>query len=167
MADPTTYRSKSEKTAFDKVLQGFAKTKVGGYLFLTAFPAIDRRLIPLTKGRLRVGIGQTTCLLHCKGAKSGQPRHVPLLYTPRGRDVVLVASKAGATSHPAWYHNLKAHPDVEVDIFGERRAMRAREVQGAERDELWTLVNDNYDGYDVYQQRAGARRIPVMLLEPR
>lgn len=161
------YRGMAEKTPLDKAMLAFAKTKVGGFLFITVFPAIDKRLMPLTRGKVRVGIAQTTCLLHCRGAKSGQPRAVPLLYTPRGDDVVLVASKAGAQHHPAWYHNLKAHPDVEVDIFGERRKMRAREVEGAEREELWALVNDNYDGYTVYQQRAGDRKIPVMLLEPR
>jgi deazaflavin-dependent oxidoreductase (nitroreductase family) len=110
---------------------------------------------------------QPVLLLHARGAKTGQPRVTPLLYTPRGEDFVLVASKAGAERHPAWYHNLTAHPDVDVEVDGGLISVSAHEAEGAEREELWRLVNDNYSGYDVYQRRAGARRIPVMVLTPR
>ncbi len=161
------YRGQRDKSAFDRLSQRFARTKLGGKLFITVFPAIDKRLIPLTRGRLKIAVGQPICLVHTRGARSGQPRSTPLLYTPRGDAMVLVASKAGAERNPAWYHNLKANPDVDVDVGGRRRPMHAREVEGAERDELWALVNDNYDGYDTYQHRAGGRRIPVLLLEPR
>lgn len=161
------YRGQRDKSVYDRLSQRFARTKVGGKLFITVFPAIDKRLIPLTRGRLKIAMGQPICLVHTRGARSGQPRSTPLLYTPRGDAMVLVASKAGAERNPAWYHNLKANPDVDVDVGGRRRPMHAREVEGAERDELWALVNDNYDGYDTYQHRAGGRRIPVLLLEPR
>ena len=162
-----TYKGVAEKSALDKAMLRFAQTKLGGKLFITVFPAIDKRLMPLTRGRLKIGMGQTICLLHNRGARSGQPRVTPLLYTPRGESVVLVASKAGAEHHPAWYHNLNAHPDVEVEIDGVRRPMRAREAEDTERAELWDLVNDNYPGYATYQQRATTRRIPVLILEPR
>jgi deazaflavin-dependent oxidoreductase (nitroreductase family) len=91
----------------------------------------------------------------------------PVYYTARGDAIVLVASKAGAEHHPAWYHNLVAHPDVEIDLRGKRRQVRARVAEGAERDELWAIVNDNYNGYERYQERAGNRVIPVVVLEPR
>jgi F420H(2)-dependent quinone reductase len=162
-----TYRGMREKTALDRLLMGFARTRLGGLMFITVFPAIDKRLMPLTKGRLKVGISQPVLLLYARGAKSGKPRTTPLLYTPRGSDLVLVASKAGAAHNPAWYHNLKAHPDVEVEVDGEHLAVTAREASGAERDELWQLVNDNYVGYEDYRQRAGGREIPVMVLSPR
>jgi deazaflavin-dependent oxidoreductase (nitroreductase family) len=161
------FRPQAEKTRFDRIAQAFAKTRLGGWLFVTVFPAIDRKLIPWTRGRLMVAAGQPVLLLHTKGAKSGQPRVTPLLYTPHEGGYIIVASKAGATHHPAWYHNLRAHPDdIAVDIRGRRIAVRAREAQDAERDQLWRIVNDNYDGYDVYQHRAGARTIPVVVLEP-
>jgi F420H(2)-dependent quinone reductase len=162
-----TYRTQSEKTALDRALTRFARSRLGGLLFITVFPAIDKRLMPLTKGRIKMGLRQTVLLLHARGAKTGQPRVTPLLYTPRGEEFILVASKAGADHHPAWYHNLKAHPDVEVEVDGELTPVRAREAEGAEREELWRLVNDNYVGYEVYQQRAGGRRIPVMVLSAR
>lgn len=160
-------RTQAEKSRLDKALQAFAKTKLGGKLFITVFPAIDKRLMPLTGGRLRTGIGQPILLLHALGAKSGQPRTTPLLYCRNGDQIVLVASKAGAEKNPAWYHNLVAHPDIEIEVDGSRRSVHAREAEGAERDELWSLVNDVYNGYDVYAERAGSRRIPVMVLEPR
>ncbi len=160
-------RTQAEKSTLDKALQAFARTKLGGKLFITVFPAIDKRLMPLTGGRLRTGIGQQILLLHALGAKSGQPRTTPLLYCRDGDRIVLVASKAGAEKNPAWYHNLVAHPDVEIEVDGKRRPVHAREAEGAERDELWRLANDVYNGYDVYAERAGSRRIPVMVLEPR
>jgi deazaflavin-dependent oxidoreductase (nitroreductase family) len=122
------------------------------------FPAIDRKLIPLTRGRLKVALGQPILLLHTRGAKSGQPRTSPLLYTPHGDGFLVIASKAGAAQHPAWYHNIRAHPDAV--------AVQPRLVEGAERAQLWQEANDNYNGYATYQRRAGERIIPVVLLEP-
>jgi deazaflavin-dependent oxidoreductase (nitroreductase family) len=163
----TGFRPQQEKTRFDRIAQSFAKTRLGGWLFITVFPAIDRRLIPWTRGRVMIAVGQPMLLLHTRGAKSDRPRTTPLLYTPHGGGYVVVASKAGATHHPAWYHNLRAHPDaVAVDIRGRRIAVRPRVLDGEEREQVWRLVNDNYDGYDVYQQRAGVRTIPVVMLEP-
>jgi len=161
------YRGQSEKTAVDRLMARFAYTRLGGLLFITVFPAIDKRVMRLSKGRVKVAMGQTVLLLHALGARSGQPRETPLLYTPHGEDFILVASKAGAEHNPAWYHNLKAHPDVEVELDGQRVPVRAREAEGSEREELWRVVNDNYLGYQVYQRRAGRREIPVMVLSPR
>src|SRR4051812_36333716 len=98
------YRPQADKTSFEKVLQAFAQTPVGGRLFISVFPAIDRRLIPLTRGRLSTGLGQPIVLLHARGAKSGVERTTPLLATKQHDLIILVASKAGATSHPAWFH---------------------------------------------------------------
>jgi deazaflavin-dependent oxidoreductase (nitroreductase family) len=106
-------------------------------------------------------------LLHTRGARSGEPRTTPLLYTPYGDAVVVVASKAGAQHHPAWYHNVRRHPDdIEIEIAGVRTPVRARVVDGPERDRLWERVNDNYNGYDTYEARAAGRTIPVIVLEP-
>ena len=163
----TGYRPQAQKTRYDKLAQAFARTRLGGWLFIRVFPAIDRRLIPLTKGRLMVAVGQPILLLHTRGAKSGQPRTTPLLYTPHDGGYVIVASKAGAAHHPAWYHNLRAHPgDVAIDVGGKRIAVRPREADPDERERLWRLVNDNYNGYEVYQRRATGRTIPVVVLEP-
>ena len=116
------YKPQAQKTAVDKALQSFAQTRLGGKLFISVFPAIDRRLLPLTRGRLSTGLGQPVVLLHVRGAKSGAERTVPLLATKQDDLVVLIASKAGAVKHPAWFHNVKANPDVEVTLRGRARA---------------------------------------------
>ena len=87
------FRAQRDKTPFDKLAQAFARTRLGGWLFVNVFPVIDRRLIPLTGGRLAVAVGQPMLLLHTRGARSGQPRSTPLLYTRHGRGYVVVASK--------------------------------------------------------------------------
>ena len=161
------YRPQAEKTRLQKVLQRFAQTPLGGKLFITVFPAIDRRLMPLTHGRLSTGLGQPIVLLHARGAKTGVERTTPLLATKTGEQIIVVASKAGAVKHPAWYHNVRANPEVEVSVDGERRPMQARTAAGNERERLWAVVCDNYSGYATYQRRAGSREIPVVVLEPR
>lgn len=160
------YRPQAEKSAFEKVLQAFAQTRLGGRLFITVFPAIDRRLMPLTRGKLSTGLGQPVVLLHARGAKSGVERTTPLLATKHGDLVLLVASKAGAAKHPAWLHNVRANPEVELSIDGQRRRMRARIAEGEERERLWAMACDNYSGYETYQRRAGERVIAVVALEP-
>jgi deazaflavin-dependent oxidoreductase (nitroreductase family) len=161
------YRPQSEKTRADRLLQAFAQTRLGGWLFVTVFPAIDRRLIPWSKGRLSTGLGQTYVLLHTRGARSGLERVTPLLGTKTGDRIVLVASKAGAVHHPSWFYNVRANPDVGVTIGDARHAMRARVAEGEERDRLWAIVCDHYSGYAVYQRRSGSRIIPVVVLEAR
>jgi deazaflavin-dependent oxidoreductase (nitroreductase family) len=160
------YRPQRQKSRLDRALQAFARTRAGGWLFVNVFPVIDRWLIPRTHGRLRVAMGQPILLLHTRGAKSGEPRTSPLLYTPHGEAFIVVASKAGAARHPGWYHNIRAHPEaVSVEVHGQRIPVRARIVEEPERSDLWERVNDNYNGYETYARRASGRVIPVVLLE--
>jgi deazaflavin-dependent oxidoreductase (nitroreductase family) len=161
------YRPQAEKSRFERVLQAFAQTPLGGWLFISVFPGIDRRLIPLTRGRLSTGLGQPIVLLHTRGAKSGVERTTPLLATKSNDLVLVVASKAGAGRHPGWFHNVRANRDVEVTMDGRRRPMRARVAEGEERERLWATACDNYSGYAAYQRRAGDRLIPVIVLQPR
>jgi deazaflavin-dependent oxidoreductase (nitroreductase family) len=151
----------------DKALQALVRTRAGGWLFINVFPVIDRWLIPRTGGRLKVALGQPMLLLHTRGARSDEPRTTPLLYTPLDEGFVVVASKAGAAHHPAWYHNIRAHPDVvSVELDGRRMPVRPRVVEEPERSELWRRVNDNYNGYEIYARRAGERVIPLVVLTP-
>lgn len=114
-----------------------------------------------------MAVGQPILLLGTRGAKSGQPRTTPLLYTPHDGAFIVVASKAGAAHNPAWFYNLRAHPDaVWIELDGEHVAVRPRIVEGPERDELWQRVNDNYNGYEKYAHRARDRTIPVVVLKP-
>ena len=109
----------------------------------------------------------TMLLLDHVGAKSGTRRTSPLLYFRDGEDLVLVASKGGFPKHPAWFHNLKANPDVEVQVGSERRAVHARVAGPEERERLWPLALKTYRGYAEYQARSKGREIPLVILEPR
>jgi deazaflavin-dependent oxidoreductase (nitroreductase family) len=112
-------------------------------------------------------MGQTYVLLHALGAKSGNERTTPLLGTKADEAILLVASKAGDAYHPAWFHNVRANPDVSVTVNGTRRPMRARVAEGDERERLWAVVCDHYSGYAAYQPRTNGRVIPVVILDPR
>jgi F420H(2)-dependent quinone reductase len=115
----------------------------------------------------RVPGAPPTLLLTHVGAKSGQKRVSPLSYTKgEGDDLVLVASKGGHPKNPAWFHNLKANPDTEVQVGRERRAVHARVATPEERERLWPRVVDNYGGYAQYQKRT-ERQIPLVILERR
>ena len=110
--------------------------------------------------------GAPVCLVTVKGKQSGTLRTVALLYLAAGDDVVLVASKGGMSHHPAWYHNMIANPDVEVQIGSTTRRMRARRASSAEKAALWPRLIAMYRDYDDYQART-TREIPVMILSPR
>jgi F420H(2)-dependent quinone reductase len=148
-----------------KTMERFAASRAGGWWFVNVAMPIDRRLLPLTRGRVSSALGQPVGLLETVGAKSGARRQTPLLFLGRGDDVVLVASKAGAPRHPAWYHNLRAHPRVRFLAPHRTGEYVARVAEGEERERLWAEVNDLYAGYEVYGERTGGREIPVVVLE--
>jgi deazaflavin-dependent oxidoreductase (nitroreductase family) len=103
-------------------------------------------------------------LLTTTGRKSGEKRTTPLLYGRRGDDLVLIASNGGASANPPWYLNLRAHPEVEVQIKAERFKARARVATPEERPELWRTMAGYHPPYDQFQRRA-EREIPVIVLE--
>jgi deazaflavin-dependent oxidoreductase (nitroreductase family) len=119
-------------------------------------------------GRLGGRFGGVRVLfLHHTGAKTGARRISPLLYIEDGPRLAIIASKGGHARHPAWFHNLMAHPDADVELGRERRAVRARVAQGEERERLWQKAAAVWPDYDAYQARAGQRQIPVVVLDPR
>jgi F420H(2)-dependent quinone reductase len=101
------------------------------------------------------------------GARSGLERTSPLMYHEDGDSIVVVASKAGQPTNPAWFHNLMANPDTTVQIGPETRRVRARLATDEERDRLWPKFVETYPGYEFYRQNAKGRKIPVVILEPR
>ena len=111
------------------------------------------------------GVGPHLLLDHV-GAKSGRKRTSPLLYIRDGDDLVIVASKGGHPKNPAWYHNLRANPDTEVQVGSERRKVHARVADDDERERLWPKAVAQYGGYHGYQQRT-SRKIPLVVLERR
>jgi deazaflavin-dependent oxidoreductase (nitroreductase family) len=101
------------------------------------------------------------------GAKSGAKRTSPLMYHADGDAVAVVASKAGQPTNPAWFHNLKAHPDTTIQIGSEVRAVHARVATDDERARLWPEFLAFYPGYEFFRSNAKPREIPIVILEPR
>ena len=95
----------------------------------------------------------------------GTERETPLYYLDDGADVVVVASKGGTETHPAWFHNLMAMPETEVEFVGERRRVRPRLADAEERARLWPRLVELYSPYEEYQTFT-SREIPVVVLEP-
>lgn len=151
---------------WERVLERAAASRPGGWFFVHLASHIDPFLLRLSGGRISSGIGQQVLLLTTKGARSGKSRSTPLVYLKDRNDLVLIASRAGDSRHPAWYHNLKAHPEVEVLVTCGSGTYIAREAEGPERQRLWAKAVDYYAGYEIYQERADQRRIPVVVLTP-
>lgn len=118
-------------------------------------------------GRVGGGFaGAPLLLLHTTGARTGEPRINPMMYLQDGGRYLVFASKAGADTNPAWYHNLKAHPDAQIEIGDQKLDVHAVEVHGPERDTLFERQATLYPGFAGYQ-RGTTRTIPVIALTER
>lgn len=110
--------------------------------------------------------GAPMVLLHTIGAKSGMERVNPMMYQDLGEGRIAVfASKAGADSHPDWYLNLVANPEVTAEIGSQTRPFSARTAVDDERAEIWTKQKQDYPGFAEYEAKT-TREIPVVILEP-
>ncbi len=108
--------------------------------------------------------GAPLLLLTTTGAKSGQTRTNPVVYTKDGDRLVIIASKGGAPKSPDWYHNLVANPTVTIELPGEKFEANASVAEGEERDRLYAAQAEVMPNFNDYQQKT-SRRIPVVLLE--
>jgi deazaflavin-dependent oxidoreductase (nitroreductase family) len=104
-------------------------------------------------------------LLDHVGSRTGKRYTTPLLYGRDGERLILVASKGGSARNPAWYGNLMAHPEAEVQVGRRRMRVRARTASAEEKPRLWELMVGQWPGYEGYQ-RSTDRAIPVVILEP-
>jgi deazaflavin-dependent oxidoreductase (nitroreductase family) len=151
---------------YERAMESFARTGAGTWYLKQIAPRIDPPLLRLTGGRVSSVYPTPVMLLTTTGAKSGQPRTLPLVYVTDGEQLILMASNYGKTSHPAWFRNLTANPKVEV-LAGKRSgSYEAGEITDAsERARAWELALDQYAGYADYEVRAGDRTIPLVRLE--
>ncbi len=109
-------------------------------------------------------LGRDVLILTTTGAKSGEERETPLVYSWDKGHHVIVASKGGAPTHPSWYHNLRANPVVTVEAGGEKFQARANVVDGDDYERLYKQHADINPGFWDYRQKT-TRKIPVILLE--
>jgi deazaflavin-dependent oxidoreductase (nitroreductase family) len=108
--------------------------------------------------------GASVLLLTTRGRRSGEERTTPLIYQPYGDAYVVIASKGGAPQPPAWYVNLREHPEVEVQVRDDRFTARARTAAHEEKPDMWRTMTAVWPDYNSYQERT-EREIPVVVLE--
>jgi deazaflavin-dependent oxidoreductase (nitroreductase family) len=152
--------------AVERALAAFAASRAGSWFYLNIANPVDRRLLPLTGGRISLSLGQPVLCLEVTGAKSGKVRRTPLLFKDVDGELVMVASATGRPKHPAWYHNVRANPRVKVYAPGGRTGdYVARTASAEERDRLWSEMVNLYQGFEVYEGRTtGIREIPIVVL---
>ena len=164
MATETARRRKLN--GIQRVGERFAQSKPGSWFYINVAMRVDRLLLPLSRGRASISVGQQVGMLETVGAKSGERRRIPLLFIRDGDRVVLIASMGGAPRHPSWLHNIRANPRVKfLGPGGTTGDYVAREAEGDERARLWDEAVDYYAGYAEYKVRAGKRQIPIVVLE--
>jgi deazaflavin-dependent oxidoreductase (nitroreductase family) len=136
-------------------------------LLAKVITTVHRTLYDISKGKvggdlLKMPVLKITTI----GRKSGERRTTMLTAAHEmGDSVVIVASYGGDDRHPAWYLNLVANPDVDVEMRDRRRSMRARVTTGDERDRIWSEIIRRHTNYAGYQRRT-TREIPVIVLDP-
>jgi deazaflavin-dependent oxidoreductase (nitroreductase family) len=151
------------RSLFSRVYAAFSSTRLARFLSAKVVWKVDPYLLRATRGRFGMGLVLPTALLETRGAKSGAVRRNAVIYFHDGDRVTIIASKAGHEKHPAWFHNLRAHPDV---TFGGI-PMRATVVSdAAERQRLWTLADRVFAPYATYRRDAAKanRTIPIVQL---
>ena len=134
-------------------------------------PPVERALARLTRGRFQLSaVLVPSLVLHTTGARSGEPRDTPLMYTPVGTPegtarLVVAGTSFARDRHPAWTYNLLAHPDAAVSIRGRRFDVRATPVtDDGERDALWARIEAQWPGYRAYERESG-RVVRLFVLE--
>ncbi len=154
------------RSLFSRAFAAFSSTRSGRFISANVVWKVDPHLLRATRGRFGMGLVLPTALLETRGAKSGAVRRNAVIYFHDADRVTIIASKAGAERHPAWFHNLRAHPDV---MFGGI-PMRATVVSDeAERNRIWTLADRVFAPYATYRREAAQanREIPIVQLTAR
>jgi deazaflavin-dependent oxidoreductase (nitroreductase family) len=134
-----------------------------------ALPRLDREVFRLSRGRTTFSAwvsGLPIVMLTTTGARTGQPRTLPVLGLPDGDRLVVIASNFGRPQHPGWYYNLRAYPYAVVMWKGSAIKMLARELNGDERERYLVRSHETYPWWEPYHRRAAPRRIPLIMLEP-
>lgn len=165
MAEPLTF---TDANAFQRGLRRFASSGPGSWLFAKTAHHIDRPVFRMSKGRRTFGsmlTGLPIVMVTTTGAKSGKQRTVPVLGLPTEDGIAVIASNFGQHKQPGWYYNLRANPEGELAVDGQRRHFRAVEATGERRAQIWAAGLRIYPGWTQYEKRAAHRDIHVFVLQ--
>jgi deazaflavin-dependent oxidoreductase (nitroreductase family) len=154
------------RSLFSRAYAALANTRLGRFMSVHFVWKVDPYLMRATRGRIGLGLVMPTALLETRGARSGALRRNVVIYFHDGDRVTIVASKLGYAKHPAWFHNLRTHPDVTFGGIPMRATVVSDE---AERRRLWTLADRVFAPYAAYRREAAKvnRTIPIVQLTTR
>jgi len=129
---------------------------------------LDAVVLKLTRDKYTLTeiVGLPIIQLTTIGARTGQPRTMPLVSLIDGERIAIIGSNFGGRHNPGWYYNLKANPRCTVHFRGRKAEYMARLTEGDEREKYWQMGVSCYEGYETYRVRASHRVIPVVILEP-
>jgi deazaflavin-dependent oxidoreductase (nitroreductase family) len=155
--------------AFQRFIHRFLMLRPVSAFMARVLHHADTFLLRLSRGKMTFAqlSGLPIIVLTTTGAKTGKQRSLPLAGLPDGEKYILIASNFGQAHHPGWYFNLKANPECTVKRGGQVGKYIAREADELENERYYDLAVSYYIGYAAYKQRAGDRKVPVMVLEPK
>ncbi len=159
-------------SAFHRGMHKVASTSAGAWFLARTQHHLDRVVFTLSSGRTTMAgmmTGLSVVVLSAKGAKSGVIRAIPLLCIEDEAEpgaFAIVASNFGQSHNPAWYYNLKAHPQVSCTLRGQTQNYTATELEGEEYERYWGYALDTYMGFPHYKSRVGDRHIPIFVMKP-
>ncbi len=174
-----------QRSSLSRAYSSFSATRLGRFISSKVAWKLDPYLLRATRGRFGMGLVLPTALLETRGAKTGTLRRNAVIYfhdsdritnnenqnnenrvTNNENRVTIIASKAGAEQHPAWFHNLQAHPDVTFGGIPMHATVIGDE---AECDRIWALADRVFAPYATYRREAAKvnRTIPIVQLTPR
>ena len=158
----------NKPNAFQKFIHRFLMLRQVSAFLARNLHHFDAKLLKLSKGRYTVTglVGLPIIQITTIGAKSGEPRTMPLVSLFDGEKIALIASNFGQKHNPGWYYNLKAQPKCTIHVAGQPVEYTARQADGEEREKYWNMAVSYYKGYELYKIRAAHRQIPVIVLEP-
>ena len=168
--DRSRYGSKNKKpNMVQRLLHRFLMLRPVTAFFAPRVHHLDKAVFRLTGGRYTAAgiLGWDIIQLTTIGARTKQPRTMPLVGVIDDERIALIASNFGREHNPAWYYNLKAHAECDVSFKGKNRKYIAYEAEGEEYEHYWQMAVSYYAGYEKYKERAAHRYIPVMVLEPK
>jgi deazaflavin-dependent oxidoreductase (nitroreductase family) len=149
-----------------RAMEGAVATPPGTWFFKNVVSHFEPAMIKASGGKFQFGSGPRVNVT-APGRKSGEPRTATLLYFTRGEEVILIASNFGGEHFPAWYYNVKAAGEAELQWRGGSGTYTAREADEPERTALFELAKKLYGGYANYAKKTeGIRKIPVLILTP-
>ena len=153
---------------FQKFIHRFLMMRWVSAFLAVNLHRMDVVMLKLSHGRHTVTeiVGLPIIQITTIGAKSGEPRTMPLVSLFDGEKIALIGSNFGRQHNPGWYYNLKANPQCTVQVNGREQKFIARQTEGEERERYWQMAVSYYKGYDLYKVRAAHRQIPVIILEP-